>query len=274
MTAFHAVATGRTRVRVVFSQAMFRNAPLVDPGNYLVRDSEGGAVSVSSVSVEQVGDVFSTVLELGNALVPNRPYDLKVQAAVVTAADETPLVVDTASFQWLEVILRTQIPLAQFSGEVVDGLYGLHDGLVFFSPALETVAANSIIEVEQVDVCSRAYDEYHLPPQIEWEQPLMTHGAGVVPTSVVTTLNVNVLGPVAGGLNVHLQLGYRLANSTPIPVDGPVTVTTVAWPPSRVAFLNSPSWKLFDNLGTPPSYFITADNLTPIVPSPPVTVTL
>jgi hypothetical protein len=279
---FYAVATGRNRVRAVFSEPMSLNSALTDPGRYALVDLSGVAIAVASITPEQLADVRSTVLHLGEDMVDERHYRLTLLSGIVSAPPSlAPVSPDTSLFQWVDNPLTAQIPVDQFSGEVMEGLYGIHDGLVFFSPALENSASNSIIQVDQVDVCSRAYDEYHFPQPID-PSPLMTHGAGVAPTEPVTTLNspdwvLWAAFPRLVDAKFELGMGSStvpLEDSLPLPTDAVVEISlTESWPSNRVAILNNTGWKLFDNLGNPPAYFITADNLTPPLPfSHPITI--
>lgn len=271
-----AVATADRRVRVIFTEAMLENVSLTDPGQYDLADLSGNAVSVLSVTIEQNDPpIRSVILHLGEDLTDEHHYRVTVLGGVVTE-DLDPLVPNTALFQWVENVLRTQIPIDRFSGEVLEGLYGIHGGLVFFSPALETSAANSIIQVDQVDVCTRAYDVY-TPPQPIDPSVLYTHGLDLVP-SPVTTLNNAGIVLWAGFprlVDAKFELSDLQEDTFPTPVDGPADATlTEIWDLDYVSLLNNVAWKLFDNLGEPPTYFKTADNLAPIPAGSTVTINL
>lgn len=252
---FYAVATGKRRVRAVFSEPMQSNAALVDPAQYGLSGLDGVSVPITSVVPEQTSEVRSTVLQLAEDLVDERHYRLTVQSGIVSIALSAPVSPDTSMFQWVDNPLRTQIPVGEFSGEVMGGLYGIHGGLVFFSPALETAAANSVIEVEQVDVCTRAYDEYHLPQPLD-PAPLRTHGAGLVLTPTVTTLNsadwvLWAAFPRLVDARFDLSMGTTtvpLEDVVPTPTDeaGASATLVEIWPPGRVSLLNATEWKLFE----------------------------
>lgn len=272
---FYAVATRERRVRAVFSEAMLQNAALTDPMQYALTDLSGSAIPILTVATEQATDTRSVVLTLGADLVDERHYKLMVSNLIVTVTLKliTP---DTDVFQWVANVLRTSIAIDRFSGEVQNGLYGIHGGLVFFSPALTTAVPDSVIQVEEVDVCTKAFDEYHFPEPID-PPVLYTHGAGVVPTPVVTVLNsaASLWAKFPRLSDVQFNLGNQYADTVPAPVDGPATATLLQpWDPAYVSLLNNPHWKLFDNAGTPPAYFITANNLGPIPPGPPITIIL
>lgn len=262
---FFAVATRKTRVRAVFSEAMLQNAALTDPGQYVLTDLSNNAVAILSVTAEQTTNVRSTVLELDEDLVDERHYRLTTLAGIITATLK-PLSPDTSVFQWVENVLRTSIPVDRFSGEVQNGLYGIHGGLVFFSPALVNPAANSIIQVEEVDVCTKAFDEYHFPNPPD-PPVLYTHGAGVVPTPVVTTMNSTAVlwAKFPRLMEATLSLEDNPEDTVPTPDDTGCEVTmTEPWDPAYVSLMNNANWKIFDNAGNPPAYFITANNLAPI----------
>jgi hypothetical protein len=145
--------------------------------------------------------------------------------------------------------------------------------LVFFSPALETAAANSVIQVDQVDVCTRAYDEYKPPKPID-PGVLFTHGLDVTPVQGTTLNNAGIVLWVGFPrlVDAKLELTDTREDTLPAPVDGPAdAILTEAWDLAYVSLLNNVAWKLFDNAGEPPTYFKTADNLAPI-PAGTVTV--
>lgn len=275
MTTFSAVATRSTRLRVIFSEPMQKNAALLNRTQYTVNDISGANLSVLSVSAEQATAVLSTVLDLGSPLVGGRTYQLRVTASLVSesGAAVSP---NITAFRWVEGTLRAQIPLSAFSGEARGGLFGDGAG-VFFSPALEMAVPNSAIQVDQVDVCTRAYDEYRIPGQLENQRPLMAHAArsdGSLWPTPLTTLNSTVLWQPTSRVDTRFAVGMRRSEQFASATDGPATATLVSWPPGRIALLNNPGWKLFDNQGGGAPYLITADNLTPILLGAPVTRTL
>jgi hypothetical protein len=254
---------------------MLQNAFLTDPGQYDLTDLNNNPITVLSVTTEQSLNPVSVVLTLGDDLVDERHYQLRILGGVITATLLT-LSPDTAIFQWVENVLRTQIALSRFSGEVQTGLYGLANGLVFFSPALVNPAANSIIEVEDVDVCTKAFDEYHFPQPLD-PPVLYTHGAGVVPTPSVTTLNstASLWAKFPRLMEATITLSDMQEDTLPTPVDGPCTATMdESWDPAFISLMNNMDWKIFDNAGTPPAYFITANNLAPIPSGPPIVIIL
>lgn len=272
---FYAVATRRTRVRAVFSEPMLQNADLIDPAKYVLTDLENSPIPILSVVTEQPVNPVSVLLTLGANLVDERHYRLTTLSGIVTATLH-PLNPDTSVFQWNENLLRTSIPLNQFSGEVQNGLYGIHGGLVFFSPALVTAAPNSIIQVDEVDVCTKAFDQYHFPPVLD-PPVLFTHGAGVVPTPNVTRLNTtaSLWAKFPRLFEAKFELAYLPTDTVPTPVESSCVITLAqTWDLTFVSLMNNPNWKIFDNLGNPPAYFITANNLAPIPPGAGSSITV
>lgn len=277
MTTFYAVPIRNTRVRVIFSEPMQKNSALVNRMQYVVNDLTGASISVLSVTAEQASGVVSTLLDLGIALVSGRLYQIRVNSQIVSDAEGQPVQPNTQIIQWTERELSVEIPLQRFSGEVSGGLYGdEREAQVFFSPALEASAQGSVIQLDQVDVCTRADDKYILPPQLDAFRPLMVHAYNedgtLVPLGVpATTLNAtDVLWVPGYRVDPSFAVGWRLSETMPAVTES-TTVTISTWPAARASILNDPSWKLYDNLGG--SYFITADNLTPL-PLDVVTVIL
>ena len=267
---FYAVATGRTRVRAVFSEPMLANSALTDALSYSLMDLPGLVVPILSVTAEQLTDIRSVVLHLGQELVDERHYRLTLLGGIVSAGS-TAVSPTTSVFQWVDNPLETEISLDAFSGEASGGLFGdlaalaqdagLPDyrGVVFFSPALEVPASDSVIQVEQVDVCTRAYDEYHMPDTVNLGT-LKTHGSSIVPTPVVTVLNSPqwVLWaefPRLSDVSFDIGIGSSLVpleDSFPRPIDDTWIAATLSetWPPGRVSLLNATAWKLFKTDGT------------------------
>lgn len=237
---FYARATRNTRVRVVFTDIMLQNSALTDPGQYQLTDMTGASVTIDSVETEQSTDVRSVVLILGAALGDERHYQVTTLSGIVTA-DLLPMNPNTSVFQWVENVLRTQIPLELFSGEVQNGLYGIHGGLVFFSPALQNAAANSIIQVEEVDVCTRAYDEYHFPEPVD-PPAFFTYGA---PESLLNS-TASLWAPFPRLSEARLDLETSLADTLSPPVDAICDITlSETWDLSRVSLLNITQWRLW-----------------------------
>lgn len=151
----------------------------------------------------------------------------------------------------------------------VRSLFGNPEGLVFFSPALKLGGSSqSSIQVDKVETCTQAYDKYSFPQPID-PLPLFTHGVGVVPTPVATTLNTGVL--FAGfyrlaEAKLNLQDSHEEEILPLVDIGATITLTQVLLP-EDVSLLNSTTWALFNNVVPPPYVFTTADNLSPFPPS-------
>lgn len=279
---YFAVATGATRVRVVFAQAMQNDSNLTNPTNYTISSLSGTSVPVLSAVLEQAGlsmtqaiRARSVILTLGSSLYETAFYVSTVSSSVQTSTggSVTP---STSVFQWLQGTNQVQIPLGMFTGEVSGGLFGSPDGLVFFSPALNTLAANSIIQVQEVDVCTTAYDTYVMPSPVD-PLPLFLHGGGLLPTPSPDPylLNQTVLwAPWPRNFDAKFELeftGEANQEQLPAPVDNACSaLLKQQFALGYVALLNDPAWFLFDNkhgTSVPPT-FITANNLAPIPPGP------
>lgn len=266
---FFGVATTPTRVRAVFQQPMLLDANLTDPSNYTLEDVRGFPITVFSVTPEQPTNPSSVLLSLATPLVTQNFYELTLSTTIHTTLG-SPVDPPTSVFQWVSTPNQTTVSVGAFSGEVQNGLYGIHNGLVFFSPALVTSAANSIIQVDEIDVCTKAFDEYHFPLEVD-PLPFFTFGGTISPApqsllNSAASLWVNF----PRLFEAKLELGFHPSDVMPQAVDGPVSATfQEPWAIDRVALLNNASWRLFDNTGlTVPPTFITADNLTPIPPGP------
>lgn len=274
--SFIAVATAPRRVRAVFSKEMQDSPALVDPVNYTITDLQLGTATILSVEKEQASNPRSVVITVdGDSTWDDEEfYQLILSPALVTV-DLEAITPSTSVFQWVENELRLAVPLERFSGEVTDPLFGVHNGLVFFSPSLLTEAPNSIIQIDEISVCTKAFDEYHFPEPVD-PFPLYTHGAGVVPTPQVTRLNDDVLWAEFPRLfEASIAVSDTQEDTVPTAVDGPATATfTEPWDLAFVSLLNNTEWKLFDNAGNPPEYFKTADNLAPIPGGSTVVVVL
>lgn len=192
---YFAVATGPTRVRCIFgidvaghiqTFPMTVNVALTNPSSYTLTDFNGNVVSITNVQIEQLppGSVYSVVLTLGTALATYQWYLTTLSAGILDSSGQ-PLETPTSTFQWVLPIQTTTVPLWEFSEPPLMPGPPPPPGVVFFSPSLNVAAPNSIIQVEDVSVCTTAYDQYRFPPQIIDPSPFYVWG----PPSPVTTLN-------------------------------------------------------------------------------------
>lgn len=249
LPSFIAIATSKTRVRAFFSEVMLQNPSLTDTSQYVLTDLNNNPIPILSVVQEQATDVRSTVLLLGADLTDERHYRLTLLNGIVSEWTLTPVNPDTSVFQFVSNPLTQSIPVNLFSGEVQNGLYGIHGGLVFFSPALVNSAANSIIQVEEVTVCTKAYDEYHFPQPLD-PPVLFTHGAGVTPTPGVTTLNSTAAlwAKFPRLVEARFEIGFLPSDTVEPPQDTSVSIVmSEQWDLSYVSLLNSTSWRTFDS---------------------------
>lgn len=271
---FLATAQSDRKVVLLFATAMQQDAAFVNPSNYTIRDFNGTAVPVTSVTPEGPLPIMRAVLSLGSSLAKGGYYVADVDPSVHTSGGLS-IAPRTDIFQWasMEAPIFTGpivIPITDFSGEVTTGLLGQPAGQLFFSPALNVSAANSIIQVDEVSLCTRAYDVYEFPQLID-PSPLFTFGSGG-PGGVLGAANVLWSSAERQGI-ARIELTDHPADTLPDPTDGPADATLVE--PidiTRAAFLNDSRWVLY-----PPGLattFITADNLTPIGPGPTTNINL
>lgn len=271
---FFATATARRRVRLTFDVLMLNDVELGAFDNYLVSDISGDVVSIIGAEVESAAYPRSVVLLLGADLDPQQVYTAWLNGHVRTATGSR-IFPDTSLFQFNDNAIRSgwnalEIPLSAFSGEAQGGLYGQSGGLLFFSPALETAIANSIIQVDDAGVCARAYDEYHFPvppdPTVQY-----TYGPGHAEGIGMAAL----WAPFPRLGEARFELVNRIVEPMPQAVDSRCIATyREPWDQNFVSLLNNTHWKLYDGGAQPPVYFITANNLGPIPPGPTVVVVL
>jgi hypothetical protein len=265
---FIAVSTSRRRVRLVFSEAMLQNSDLTYVPNYTITDLQGNPYTILSVVPEQSSTVLSVILTLASDLVTTDWYVASVNALVKTIGGLS-VVPDTKTFQWIEGSSQFSLSLDRFSGEVQGGLFGTPAGLVFFSPALDVPAANSSIQIDEVSVCTKAYDTYEWPELVD-PAALYTYDG---PVPAPSLLGATVLwAPFPRLAEARFDLELTPTEPMPLAVDGRCTATfTEPWDPAFISYLNNPYWHLFDGL---PTAFITANNLAPIPPGPTTTIVI
>ena len=265
----------KTTIRLAFTEAMLLNAAILDPLSYTVTDIQGQTVGVFGVTSEQgASNPIAVTLTLASDMGPAEWYVVTVGSGVVSALSGLAVVPASQKFQWIEPTLNTVIPIIKFSGEASGGLLTDHAGLVYFSPALDAAVGGSIIQIDSVEVCTKAYDEYVLPAPPD--PPALFCFSGL--TSPAGALNTDAV--LWGGFprlsEAQTNLAATYIEPVAAPVDGPATATfTEQWDLSYVALLNNPAWALYDGLTsvTPPT-FICANNLGPIPPGATTVVVL
>jgi hypothetical protein len=265
---FVPAAVSSTKVRLTFETSLRVNAALTDPTSYTILDADLNVIPVALVIVE--GDpLFPTAvsLVLGTDLVSSALYDVNVGSGVVTSIGSR-IFPDTKAFQWFKASQEMVIRFKDLSGEVQGGLFGTPEGLVFFSPSLTTSAPNSIIQIDDVSVCTRAYDVYTFPSPPD-PSPLFTFST----TVEAGTLNgpAVLFAPWDRLVQARFNLGSLEQDTMPPAFDGQVSmVFRQPFDPNFVSLLNDPAWALFKPAQTPLT-FICANNLGPI-PSGPTTI--
>jgi hypothetical protein len=161
MPGFSAQGQSKRKVMLSFQSVMQVNAALTNPANYTVTKVDGTAVGITSINV--VGTQNQHVeLILGADLLSSNHYSVYINTVPQTVLSQS-ISPDKALFQWIERLSPINIDIAQFSGEVTSGLLGTPAGQVFFSPALTEDAANSVIQIEDIRLCTRAFDVYTIP---------------------------------------------------------------------------------------------------------------
>lgn len=268
---FVAVAQSSVKVRLTFPTEMDVNAAFLNPSNYTVTKIDGTPVPVAEVSAVGV-DGKRAQLILGAELDPQGYYTVSLDSSIVTKEGD-PVDPSKAPFQWkAHFPSPIRVPFRLFSGEVEGTLLGTPAGQVFFSPALEEAVAGSVLQVDSVKSCTRAYDVYKIP-EIPDPAVLYTFPA---PSSVsaghVFGANGAVLfapAPRLGLARIQVkdlredifspaqELGAHLELREPIDI-------------TRASFLNDARWRTFPGVGAELGVFRTADNLTPIGPGPTI----
>lgn len=273
--AYLPVGVRKSDIRLVFTEEMLLNAAILDINSYLVTDIHGKPINVLSVRSEQgAANPLAVVLNIDTEMQAAEWYVVTVSQEVVSAASGLSLVPTVQKMQWVEPTLNSIIAIAKFSGEVKSGLLADHQGLVYFSPALDAAVSGSIIQIDSVSVCTKAYDEYTLPKPPD-PPAFFTYSSS---SAAVGYLNSDTV--LWGGFprlsEAKFDFEVRPTDAMPAPVDSRAIATFAEqWDISYVALLNNSSWALYDGLTSlvPPT-FICANNLGPIPPGPTTIVVL
>lgn len=244
--AFVATAQSNTKVQLSFTSEMVQNAAFSDPASYTVSTVSGTPIAVTSATPSGPTPITRVVLELASDLSPGAHYVATIDtAAGIQASNGEPFLRESEVFQWAQMLFSgpVSINIDSFSGEVTGGLLGQPAGQIFFSPALDVAAADSSIQLDEVSLCTRAYDVY-TPPSLPDPSILTTFGG------VVTTLlndADNVLFATAERLGLfRANLVDSQAETMPTAVDGPADATLVETvDANRAGFLNVPRFTLF-----------------------------
>lgn len=140
-------------------------------------------------------------------------------------------------------------------GRSTAALFGNPNGQVFFSPSLVVGGApNSSLQIDNVSVCTKAYDTYTFPQPVD-PLPLYTHGGGVVPSLAGSVLGAGVvlftnfyrLG------EAKLNFSLKPSDTAPPPADIAASIQLIqVWDPLRFALLNNSAWGLGPIVPVPP----------------------
>ena len=263
--------TSSTRVRCVFNTEM-QVGPATTVGNYTVADLNGNPLSIVNVTAEQPGNPISVVLTLAApGMMTTGWYQTLLSDNIKSALGYNldPLV---HTFQWVTPIQTTTVDIRDFSGEVQGGPFGNPAGLVYFSPSLNVAASNSIIQVEEVDVCSTAYDTYSFPQPID-PSPFYVWSP-TAPQTMLGQAGIVLFGgfPKLCDASFDLELvGENFSDLMPEANDGSCSILMRAgFAPGYVALLNIPTWALFDgnpaHETTPPMFICANITSGPIPP--------
>jgi hypothetical protein len=245
---FTAKGIAPTRVLLVFGTLMPNTPTLTNTATYQVTRIDGTVVPIASVQAY----ASAIILTLSTPLTSSRFYIVTIAGALLI--DGVSLATAQSMFQWIEGKKSIRLPLRNFSGEVSGGLLG---------EPLEAPAAASAIQVDEVSVCTKAYDSYVMPQPVD--PPLLFTYSSIYPN---TTLNSSALwAGFPTMVEARIEPTLHEADTKDPYDDGSFTaILEETWDPAYVSLLNSTGWKLFDNAGTPPSYFMTANN-TAVIPA-------
>lgn len=247
------VAVSPTKVRLIFDSEMLNDSHLIDPLNYSVEDMFGNSITVSSATPEQPSSITTVALVLAAPLLTQNTYQVTIDTSIKTDFNAS-IVPSTVAFYWVQEpeIGPIVIPLSQFTGEVSGGILGSPLGQVFFSPALNAPIANSVIQVDEVDVCTYAFDSYNFPQPID-PPPLYTFSKVYnIPGSILGPMGAVLWAPFPRNFEAQFNLSNSGANyneMVPLMVDSACTaILQQTWNPSYVSLLNSPGWRTFEHL--------------------------
>lgn len=273
--AYTPVGVRTNGIRLVFSEAMLLNAAVLDPLSYTVTDIHSNPINVLAVRSEQgAADPLAVTLTIDTLMRAGEWYVVTVGPGIVSALAGLSVVPATQKLQWIEPTLNSIIAIAKFSGEATGGILGQPAGLVYFSPALDAAVSGSIIQIDSVEVCTKAYDEYVLPSPPDPPALFTFSGSAALAGSLNSSAVLWGAFPRLAEAQVNLE--NRPVEPMPAATDSRCHATfTEQWDISYVALLNNPAWALYDGATTvTPPTFICANNLGPIPPGPTTTIVL
>ena len=172
------------KVRLLFDRTMLRNTALVSASSYTVTHLDGTSIPVVRAEAEGPPDApVAVALTVYTAWPAYMVLLASVVSDEVQTADGHIITDSVQDFRWIAGVPRATVPFNGFSGEAHGGLLGSPAGQVFVSPALQVPAPNSVIQVEEVSVCTRAYDVYTFPEKRD-PSLLFTFKAGAPRTTL------------------------------------------------------------------------------------------
>jgi len=214
---FTTKAQSNRKVLVIYSTPM-AIGPATTAANYTLTRIDGTAVAVTSATLIGDGSDQYFELALGADLNPGG-HQVKLSGAVQTQSAQ-PVSPDTSVFVWEPHHVTMSQGFQSFttpSGAV--GILPEGSG-VFFSPAFGLAVTGSTLKVDQVDVCTYAYDSYEIP-SIPDPPVLFSFPAPNSPyVSAIHGVGVTMADPYRLGL-ADLQLSDLRAETFAAYDDGP-----------------------------------------------------
>lgn len=261
-------AISSTRIQILVTDDLLLNAALSDPSSYQVISETGLVLTVIAVFPRTFEGITKRIdLDVATPLIPLKPYRVVLGSGIQTT-DGRAFVPPETTVVWRPKPLVVAAAIADFSGEVQGGLFGTPAGQVFFSPSLEAPAPTSAIQVDDLSVCSRAYEVYAPPVPVD-PMPLRTFGT-FNPGETNNPAFV-LWAPFPRLQETKFDLVQRENDPYAGAVDGRcVAVLEEPLDPAFISLLNVPYWQTFGTGVLNP--FKTANNLAPIPPGSTTTV--
>jgi hypothetical protein len=110
-------AVSLNRILVNFNQVMSLTG-LTDPLNYVVKDSSGSAVLVSSVTTNVSGTPTKVTLQLSTSLAPSKHFSLTVDPSILSSQG-LDILPPTTKVDWFSRQRLVRVPLSSFTGEIL-----------------------------------------------------------------------------------------------------------------------------------------------------------
>jgi len=259
----HAIAD--RRVRIQFPLPMDLNAQYLNPASYQISTlSPSAPISILTVTSEQITAPYrSIILGLDQDMRDERQYLVSIGAGIqtLTALDMSGDTIFTRSENHLQTSVRVR--------DLQPGTHPLlpPGNQIFFSPALEVSAPNSVIQIESVAVCSQVEDSYRFPSQGATATGLKTFGPSL--------LNQGRLTPRRHSPEISIGVAVTSSETVSAPSEAlPIGSMTETHPVSIGSLLNQTAWKMYHPSNAPTVHFRISNNLAPAPPpvTTPVTI--